>query len=125
MALPLGMLRSLHMARSQKIGLAAIFTIVVIDIVFDILRTVYTASAYLSQFPDANAVWALCEPSVAVMVCALPSYRGLLSRHNRGSSTLYGNSDREALKRGHELRRATVMDDLSAYSLHSGTGADV
>lgn len=113
------------MARSQKVGLTAIFAIVAIDIVFDILRTVYTASSYLSQFPDANAVWALCEPAIAVMICALPSYRGLLPRQSPTSSTPYGGSDREALKRRHELRIATEMDNLSAYSLHSGTEAEV
>lgn len=115
------MLKSLQMVRSQKIGLTAIFAIVAIDIVFDILQTVYTVSSYLSQFPDANAVWALCELTSAVMVCVLPSYRALLSKQHRQSLALYEESDREALKRRHGFCRATEMDDLSAYSLHSGT----
>lgn len=114
------MLRSLKMARSEKVALGALFSIVIIDIVFDILRTVYTASSQLSQFQDANAVWTLCEPTIAVMVCALPSYRGLLARKKSPKFLVpYEGSDRQALHQKQAGREVTEMNDLSAYSLHS------
>ena len=48
--LPIAMLRNLHLRRAQKWGLAAIFSIVLVDILFDCLRTVYTIDATLSQY---------------------------------------------------------------------------
>ena len=55
MILPLTMLRTLKVTRAQKLGLAGVFLVALIDIVVDILRT------------------------IAVIVCALPCYRGLLA----------------------------------------------
>jgi hypothetical protein len=85
MLLPIAMLRSSIMHTSQKVGLAAVFGLVTIDIIFDILRTVYTASMDLANFPDQNTLWALLEPTIAVIVCALPCYRGFLSRRRKTS----------------------------------------
>jgi len=78
------MLRSMLTRTSQKVGLAFVFGLVGIDIVFDILRTVYTASLDLANFPDKNTLWVILEPTIAVVVCALPCYRGFLS-WNTGS----------------------------------------
>ena len=119
MALPLRMLKTLQMDRSQKIGLGFLFAIVTVDIVFDILRTVYTASSYLSNFPDHNDVWALCEPTNALMVCALPSYRGLLWRRGSKSSTSYQGMARSGFTDRQRLHDPVKMDDLSSYSLYS------
>ena len=120
------MLRNLQMALSQKLGLAAIFAIVIIDIIFDILRTVYFNSAVLSQFPDVSAVWDLCEPSIAVIVCSLPSYRTLLSRQKSDASVPYQNMDVVPLRYSKGLPGATELDDFRAYSvgakLITGTG---
>jgi hypothetical protein len=114
------MLKSLQIPKAQKLGLAAIFIIVVIDIVFDILRSVYTASSYLSNFPDANAVWALCEPTIAVMICTLPSYRVLFSKQHRFSKPSQ-SSDRVLLNYRQGFHRQTEMDDLSSHQLNPGS----
>ena len=84
MLLPTVMLKSMLMRISQKVGIGLVFGLVLIDILFDILRTVYTASLNFANFPDQNTLWALLEPTIAVIVCALPCYRGFLSRKPTG-----------------------------------------
>ncbi|KAF7933280.1 hypothetical protein BELL_0342g00090 [Botrytis elliptica] len=122
MTLPLGMLRAMHMPTSRKLGVAAIAGLVIIDILFDVLRTIYTVGSYTSSFPNANAVWALCEPTIAVMVCALPPYRTLLFRKKIDPSTSYqgmhGTRSTRKTKSGN-TSRPHEMDDMSAYSLAS------
>lgn len=95
MLLPLGMLRAMHITTAQKWGLAGVAGLVVIDIIFDILRTIFTIGSYATTFPNANAVWALCEPSIAVMICGLPIYRSLLSRKTQPTSTSYEEIQKE------------------------------
>ncbi|KAF1976827.1 hypothetical protein BU23DRAFT_551265 [Bimuria novae-zelandiae CBS 107.79] len=79
-ALPLAMLRPLLMKTSQKMELAVIFLLVVINMVMTILRTVYSVDINLARFPDQNILWCFLQVSVAVIVCALPCYRGILMR---------------------------------------------
>ncbi|PVH94103.1 hypothetical protein DM02DRAFT_540184 [Periconia macrospinosa] len=81
MILPISILRSLKMGIKQKLGLSFVFALVLIIVVLDILRTVYTLDQNLKEGQDANALWGVLEPSIAVIVCALPCYRGLLNFH--------------------------------------------
>ncbi len=85
------MLKSMRLRTSQKLGIALVFALVTIDILLDILRTVYTASLNFATFPDHNILWVLLEPTIAVMVCALPCYRGLLSKKPTRSSVPWNN----------------------------------
>ncbi|KAL5114927.1 hypothetical protein ACEQ8H_007174 [Pleosporales sp. CAS-2024a] len=78
MILPTAMLTRLHMGAVHKIGLAAVFALVLVIVAMDILRTVYTLDMDLKQGQDANALWGSLEPTMAVIVCALPCYRGFL-----------------------------------------------
>jgi hypothetical protein len=78
MVLPIAMLRSLHMGKTQKFGLVLVFALVLAIVTMDILRTVYTLEMDLSEGQDTNALWGILEPTIAVMICALPCYRGLL-----------------------------------------------
>jgi hypothetical protein len=130
MILPLWMLRDLHITTAQKLGLSVTVSLVVIDIMFDILRTIYTVGAYAASFPNANAVWDLCEPTIAVMVCALPTYRTLLHRKKPAPSTSYQNlgpSERSTRGTGKSDSRTAEssiqheMDSMSGYSLRSTT----
>ncbi|TAQ87319.1 hypothetical protein B7494_g4369 [Chlorociboria aeruginascens] len=123
MALPLGMLREIRISIAQKLGLAGIAGLVIIDIVFDILRTVYTVGDYADSFPNANAVWALLEPTIAVMVCALPTYRSLLSKQKPVPSTTYdtlrGTTTTQKTASQITSDAATLsheMDNMSAYT---------
>ncbi|KAF2638105.1 hypothetical protein P280DRAFT_91111 [Massarina eburnea CBS 473.64] len=78
MVIPLVMLSRMLMPTSQKLGIAFIFSLVLITIVFDTLRTVFTLSLR-TDFIDENAVWSLLEPTIGVIVCALPCYGGFLT----------------------------------------------
>ena len=69
MALPLAMLRSLKVTRAQKVALAGVFTLALVDIVCDIIRTVATFTATI------NTAFNVLEPTIAVIICALPVYR--------------------------------------------------
>ncbi|CAI6339408.1 unnamed protein product [Periconia digitata] len=73
MIIPLALLSKMLMPIRQKIGVAMIFCLVLITIVLDILRTVFT----LLDTP--NTLWALLEPTIAVIIAALPSYGSLLT----------------------------------------------
>ena len=84
MALPLWMLKGLQMPTRKKLGLAAIFLVATSDIIIDIIRTVYS----INGRPVAlNAMWDILEPSIAVIVSALPTYKALLGNSNRRKET--------------------------------------
>ena len=106
------MLRSLRIVKSQKLGLAAIFAIVIIDIVLDILRTVYTNSAILNQYFDLNAAWDLCEPNIAVIVCSLPSYRMLLAKKSSESAVQYHDTDATPFKHHGGLSGVVELEEI-------------
>lgn len=94
MILPISILRPLMMGTRQKIGLSLVFALVLIIVALDILRTVYTLKLDLKDNKDTNAMWTILEPAIAVIVCALPCYRGLLNFHastNQDWSTFSGN----------------------------------
>ncbi|KAF2651631.1 hypothetical protein K491DRAFT_637099 [Lophiostoma macrostomum CBS 122681] len=95
MILPTTMLKSLHMGVKHKVGLAAVFALVLVIVAMDILRTVYTLDMDLADGQDANALWGILEPTIAVIVCALPCYRGLLGfRPDSSQNESFWSSDR-------------------------------
>lgn len=79
MALPMMMLRTLKMRTREKIGLGMIFALVLVDVAFAILRVLFTVKFVHTKFPIRNTLWSSLDPIIAVMVCALPCYRCLLS----------------------------------------------
>ncbi|MDI1488104.1 MAG: hypothetical protein OHK93_007378 [Ramalina farinacea] len=78
MAFPLWVLSTLQMGLRQKLGLAAIFCLATLAIIFDILRTVISCSG--GAVGAQGVFWDLCEANVAVLTSTLPIYRFLLSR---------------------------------------------
>lgn len=76
--LPTAMVRKMSMSTGQKIGISIVFALVFVIIVVDILRTIFTLK--MGEFPEENTIWALLEPTIAVILCALPCYRGLVAR---------------------------------------------
>ena len=73
MALPLGMLHCLQMKRIEKLGLAAIFCLGWLEIALDITRI-------LQWKNESPLALSLMEPVIALILCPLPVYRGLLRR---------------------------------------------
>ena len=72
MALPLAMLRTLRISRAQKVGLAGVFLVAGVDVALDIARTIGTFAA------TVNVALNVLEPTIAVIVCALPVYRNFV-----------------------------------------------
>ena len=74
------------MSMSRKIGLAIIFLIAFVDVAFDITRTVYTNNGG-TVIP--NTIWDILEPTVAVIVSSLPTYKALLGIAKKKKRTSY------------------------------------
>lgn len=73
------------MSMSRKVGLAAIFLIAITDVAFDITRTVYTVNGGAVAL---DTIWDILEPTIAVIVSSLPTYKALLGiakTKNRGA----------------------------------------
>ena len=102
LVLPLFFISRLQISRVQKFSLAAVFAIVIIDIVMGILRNIAVMCFYLGYSTENSYAIATtmgtCEPSVAVIVCALPAYRVLLTKSSRERGSRSRRSDREWLK---------------------------
>jgi hypothetical protein len=116
----------LTLKTSQRIGLMVIFALVLVDITFDIVRTVYALDEYLSLRTNLNGVWSICEPTIAVIVCALPHYRSVLCRREHHNTMRRTSLDTTWLS--HHSDVPLEMDEASAgCSLHSGFpgGSDV
>ena len=78
MALPLGMLRTLHVNRLERLGLAFIFLIATVEVALDIAR-VFMANWISNDFLTISSV----EPPMALILCALPVYRSAFKRQAR------------------------------------------
>ncbi|MCJ1421266.1 hypothetical protein MMC32_007628 [Xylographa parallela] len=119
MALPLWMLKGLRISRAQKIGLAAIFLIAFIDILFDILRTIYTVNG---GAVGLDTTFDILEPSIAVIISTLPTYRALfMSRRRMETGSSFGNMKtsnissniKSATREAYELSPSETGFDLS------------
>ncbi|KAF2277582.1 uncharacterized protein EI97DRAFT_298194 [Westerdykella ornata] len=120
MALPLVMVttRLMKLEKSARIGLIVIFSLVVVDIAFDIVRTVYSLSGTLSTQTNLNSVWTFLEPTIAVTVCALPCYKGFIS--GKRSKTVSESSLRKPNFQRGSLSVVPIELELeSPYSLPS------
>ena len=73
--LPLWMLQTLQMSTSRKVGLAVLFSIAITDVIFDITRTIYSVNGGAFAL---DTIWDILEPTIAVIVSSLPTYKALL-----------------------------------------------
>jgi hypothetical protein len=92
MLLPLNLLRQLQLGRKQKVGLAGVFTVGFVIIIFAIVRLVEVTQATqavqqdptkVAESPIKLSAWSHIEGSVSVIVASLPTFRFL----HRGSGT--------------------------------------
>ena len=124
MILPLWMLSALHLRRRQKMGLAIVFLVVIIDILFDCLRTAYSINANLGNTND-NINWDNCEAAIAVMVCAFPTYRTLFTSDSRSTGRSYEQIRRNGASMGYgsapsaRAQALTNLDATGEQSSHS------
>ena len=127
MGLPVWMLWDLQMRTIQKIGLISIFLVATIDVIFDVVRTVYATDG-----PDGKflLIWDTLEPSVAVIVSTLPTYRALLPssrRHNvimivpfeyNEHGNLRNNMINNSVHPDQEVNEDTHPSEMSSHSLN-------
>ena len=84
MAFPLYVLKALKMRMSQKIGLASVFCLAILVVVFDILRTIFSViSARGGAVGASTALWDILEITIAVIVSCLPIYRTIFTQRKR------------------------------------------
>ena len=93
MVLPLYMLSTIQIRRAQRIGLAFLFSIGTIIIIFDILRIIFYFVALNSDSLQTAALWASMESNVTVLVSCLPTYRTLLTNEKRQGRERFGDYD--------------------------------
>jgi hypothetical protein len=126
MALPLVMVttRMLTLTLSAKIGLLFIFSLVLIDIAFDVVRTVYSISETLTNETNLKTIWTFLEPTIAVIVCALPCYKGLITRIGSKRSSTVSEPSFGKSKHLQVTGIPSEMDLGSAFSLQSKIGGN-
>lgn len=83
MALPLSMLRGLHVRSIDKWGLAAVFLLAIVDTLFDIIRTITT----LRVVANVIEIVAAMEPPMAVIISALAALGPVLQRRSRSQKS--------------------------------------
>ena len=85
--LPLIWIKTLQMSTAQKLGAISVFAVIIIDIVMGLLRNITTSLYYRGYSFDTllviTNVMVVLEPSLAVIVCALPVYKVLLPGSRR------------------------------------------
>lgn len=107
------------MSAGQKAGLFLVFALVLVTIVLDILRTLFTVSEQRFKSWDQYILWCLLEPTIAVMICALPCYRGLVARGGFVPSFLSSVQIPSATSReDHGLRRILPAKTLWFWILN-------
>ena len=72
MALPLWMVKRLKISTGQKLGLAFIFSLATVCVVFEILRTV-------EALRHEQALYTILEVNFFVIISCLPTFRALLN----------------------------------------------
>ena len=79
------MLPRLQMPIGRKLGLAALFLIAMSDVIFDVVRTVYSGGLVNNYY----TIWNILEPTIAVIVSSLPTYKALLGGAKTARNTRY------------------------------------
>ena len=94
MVLPMCFLQGLKLQIGKKIGVASLFSLGLVVIVIDAIRLATgDGGGVVSQASLYNAL----EPSIAVLVSCLPTYRSLFrsepgsSKHRKGASYQYSS----------------------------------
>ena len=94
MALPLRILWNLRITRRQKLGLATIFSLATIVIIFAVVRAVETSSTLTPSAlvslnggdPISLTLFSTLESTIAVIVSCLPTFRVFILGHQNNSN---------------------------------------
>ena len=87
LALPLIYIRKLNMSKSQKVSAGGMFAVAIINIVMGFMRNFGVMCYYLGfnkhGSNDLQYIMTIYEPTLAVIVCALPPYQAVLSKFQK------------------------------------------
>ena len=97
----------------RKLGLAVLFLIAIIDVIFDITRTVYTV-----QGVAVTLNWDILEPTIALIISSLPTYKALLSSSTKRKTTSYQNLASGVAKQWSNTHRSEA-DETQDIELNS------
>ena len=115
MLLPIWMLRGLQMKPKQKYGLAALFSMAVIVMIFELVRTVLTIDTQSGSNKNVYTalIFTVLEVDLAVIISALMVYRTLFRKRNTG----YRSLPRPARMRSYPTTNgsAQIGDDRELY----------
>jgi hypothetical protein len=133
MLLPLRLLVTVRISLKQKLGLACLFSLGIIVIVFAFVRlskvTKATAESQINPTTEADgpillSLWSTIEAAVSVIVANLPAFRALL--RNRGNTKLSNTQGDPGTgyptmvgSKGTTSRSAIVSRGVELESLHS------
>ena len=123
MAFPLYVLKGLQMQTGQKLGLASVFCLAILVVIFDILRTVFSAkSARGGAVRASTALSDILEITIAVIVSCLPTYRTILTqkqkKKQRKTNGTYSNIT------GQEQHLVKTQPSLELANVESATNID-
>ena len=113
------MLKRLQMPTRRKIGLAAIFLVATSDVIIDIIRTIYSINGGPVAF---NAIWDILEPSIAVIVSALPTYKAVLGSSRKQKGTLMYANMKDSKSTVKDDTRTQETDTVNDIELSASTG---
>jgi len=107
------MLLGLQMRKGQKAGLAGVFCLGLVVVVFDILRTV---ESLVSGTFSGVALWSSMKVSMAVIVASLPPYRTLLGNKTRKDTVRYLSWNRyKQFDKSNSQKASTSFDSARSY----------
>lgn len=115
MILPIMMIRGMFLRRARKIQIGILFGLVGVNLVTNVLRTIYTIIRDLKRFPQLNAAWVFLQITTAVIICALPCYGSLLSRKKQTTPEItYGDGyTGSASKQSNSLKESDSLRSLN------------
>lgn len=142
MVLPLRLLWTLRISRKQKMGLACLFSLGIIVIIFAFIRlsnvTKATSEAKanpttIADGPILLSLWSTIEAAVAVIVANLPAFRSLLRTRGNTRNEKYSGSSLERGATGYSAgshantSRSAIKRpaEIELESLHSNEDADI
>ena len=106
------------MPTSRKVGLSALFLIAITDVVFDITRTVYTVDGGAVAL---DTIWDILEPTIAVIVSSLPTYKALLNNTSKRKTTSYQNLVNDGATKWNSVR-SYGPDESQGLELSTSSG---
>lgn len=110
------------MRKGQKAGLAGVFCLGLVVVVFDILRTV---ESLVSGTFSGVALWSSMEVSVAVVVASLPPYRRMLGNKTRKDTVRYLSWDRyEQFDKNNSQKASAGFDNARSHPNGAFSSAD-